>query len=146
LLIQVAAGDFLRLLGQLLYGPGDTLGEAIDEQSAHEEERHGDAAPQLRQPTHLLLDAGQGQPQPHIADHLLLGRAGLAPGTDEQLVRRLRLLRDDGGRELDEPLPRALDICRTRARSVMASTGGAAIAACRPPLARTRPSPACTTT
>ncbi len=114
LLLQMPRGDLLRLLRQLLHRLRDAPGETVDGQGADDEEGHGDTAPELCQSAHLLLDARQRKPQPDPSDDLLFGRPAPGPGTgaDQQLIRSLRLFRDDGRHELDESLAATFDLSR----------------------------------
>jgi len=117
LLLQTACRDLLGLLGQPLDGVRDAAREPVDEERADDQERQGDAAPQLRQFPRLPLDARQREPEPHGADDPPAGRRRPRPRArlDQQFFRRLRGFGQDRRHELDEPLVGALHAARERA-------------------------------
>src|SRR5262249_24635666 len=104
----------LSLLSELLDRLRDPPGEAIEDKRAYNQERDGNAHPELHEPAHLLLDSRERQTEPDTADrlHARLGVSRLCTGADQLLVRRLRLLCQDGRQELEEPLTRSLDDSR----------------------------------
>ena len=116
LLLQLAGGDLLRLLGELLDGLRDAEREPVENGRTHDEKRHGNAAPEGCEAAHLRLDARERQPDGRSPDDLLARFFALGPdsGSEENLVGRLAAFGHDRGHELEESLAAALHLTGRR--------------------------------